>query len=99
MVLDRQLKAILCHHTMLANMVHQMLLEAQTLESRTALLQQVADGGYGPLFETRLVEATASRGAAFGLAAAETLRCHGVHHPERQRMPAELSSRRDNHVS
>jgi LmbE family N-acetylglucosaminyl deacetylase len=98
-VLEQQLKAIFCHRTMLANMVHQMLLEAQTLQSRSAVLQQAADGDYAPLFETLLVEAAANRGAAFGLAAAETLRCHGAHHPEKQRTLAEVNSPRDLHVT
>lgn len=98
-VLEQQLQAILCHRTMLANMVHQMLLEAQTLESRSTLLEQVSHGHYRSLFETLLVEAAIQRGLHFGLLAAETLRCHAVHHPEKQRTLAELTNRRDNHVT
>jgi hypothetical protein len=98
-VLAQQLRAILCHHTMLGNMVHQMLLEAQTLQRRSAILQKAADGDCAPLFETLLVEAASNRGVAFGLAAAETLRCHAAHHPEKQQTLASVISPRDNHVT
>lgn len=98
-VLERQLQAILCHRTMLANIVHQMLLEAETLQSNSLLLQKAANGDVAPLFETLLIEAAASRGAAFGLVAAETLRCHAVHHPQEQRTLTDLSGRSTGHVA
>jgi LmbE family N-acetylglucosaminyl deacetylase len=89
-VLERHLDALLCHRTMLANMVHQMALEADTLGRRSALLDQAAAGDLRPLFETLLAEAAAARGEPFGLRAAETLRCSAVHHPQHLRSIAEL---------
>lgn len=84
-VLARQLDAILCHRTMLGNMVHQMRLEAETLNSRSPLLARAIAGETRPLFETLLVESAAARGAPFKLKAAETLRCHRVIHPGSER--------------
>ena len=90
-VLEQQLRAILCHRTMLANMVHQMVLESQTLDYHSHLVQGASDGDLRPLFETLLVEAAARRGSPFGLVAAETLRCHSVKHPISPRRISELS--------
>jgi LmbE family N-acetylglucosaminyl deacetylase len=90
-VLEQQLRAILCHRTMLANMVHQMVLESQTLDYHSHLVQGASDGDLRPLFETLLVEAAAQRGSPFGLVAAETLRCHSVKHPISPRRISEIS--------
>lgn len=98
-VLERQLQAILCHRTMLANMVHQMELEAKTLETRSPLVEGAAGGDLRPLFETLLVEAAARRGAPFGLPAAETLRCHAVRHPAKPLSISEPASNRGKQTS
>ena len=90
-VLEDQLKAILCHRTMLANMVQQMVLEAETFRHLSPLVQRAANGDLRPLFETLLVEAATRRGSPFGLVAAETLRCHSVNHPVTPRLISELS--------
>jgi LmbE family N-acetylglucosaminyl deacetylase len=84
-VLEQQLKAILCHRTMLANISHQMLLESAALGCPSPLVERAVSGDYRPLFETLLVEAAALRGAPFGLMAAETLRCHAIRIPMQER--------------
>ena len=91
-VLEQQLRAILCHRTMLANMVHQIRLEAETLGKRSSLIDQAVSGDCRPLFETLLVQSVSVRGAPFDLKAAETLRCHAVHHPTRMRILSELTN-------
>jgi LmbE family N-acetylglucosaminyl deacetylase len=89
-VLEQQLLAILCHRTMLANMVQQMMLESETLKHLSPLVRRASTGELCPLFETLLVEAAARRGSPFGLVAAETLRCHSVEHPISPRRISEL---------
>lgn len=91
-VLEQQLRAILCHRTMIANMVHQMELEAQTIGTRSDLICRAAAGDCRPLFETLLVEVATARARPFGLAAAETLRCNAVHHPTK---PGRISDLRN----
>jgi LmbE family N-acetylglucosaminyl deacetylase len=90
-VLEQQLQAILCHRTMLANMVQQMVLESTTFGYLSPLVQRATTGDLRPLFETLLVEAATRRGSPFGLLAAETLRCHSVNHPVTPRRISELS--------
>lgn len=98
-VLERQLEAILCHRTMLANMVHQMKLEAQTSGARSQLLERAMAGDMRPLFETLLVEAASARGAPFGLAAAETLRCSSARMTDKARTIMELTDGQNQHVA
>ncbi len=74
--LDRQLAAILCHPTMLANMVRQFELQAETAGIRSPLLAAAGGGDPQALFEALLRGAAAAKGAPFGLAAAETMRLH-----------------------
>jgi LmbE family N-acetylglucosaminyl deacetylase len=81
MVLAQQLKAILCHHTMLANIARQMALEAETLGAASPLVEAAIAGDFRPLFETLLVTAAGQRAAPFGLKATENLRCHAVRLP------------------
>jgi LmbE family N-acetylglucosaminyl deacetylase len=89
-VLGRQLEAILCHRTMIANMVHQMELEAQTMGTRSELISLASAGDCRPLFETLLVDSAAKRATPFALAAVETLRCNAVRHPTEARTIAEV---------
>ena len=56
---------------MIANMVHQMDLEAQTMGTRPDLVCRAVAGDCRPLFETLLVESAAKRAAPFALGAAE----------------------------
>lgn len=98
-VLERQLKAILYHRTMLENMVHQMKLEAETMNSHSTLVERALAGDHRPLFETLLTDAASARGTAFALTAAETLRCNTVHHPQHARTLAELTDGPKQHVA
>jgi LmbE family N-acetylglucosaminyl deacetylase len=74
-VIDRQMQAVACHATPIANMAHQAALQARTAgwtEDRIAAL--TADPAAA--LTARLRAAAAERGAPFGLAAADWLRCH-----------------------
>jgi len=73
-VLEKQLEAILCHKTPLANMARQMSLQAQTAGIDSALIERAESGEHRPLFESLLRRDAAAKGAPFNLAAAETLR-------------------------
>lgn len=73
-VLDKQLEAILCHQTPLANMARQFTLQARTAGIDTALIARAEAGEHRPLFERLLKRWAAAKGAPFGLAAAERLR-------------------------
>lgn len=98
-VLERQLQAILCHRTMLANIVHQMKLETETMGTPSELVTRALGGDEGPLFETLLADAAAARGAPFELAAAEILRCNAVRHPARSRSIKTVINGRTTHVA
>lgn len=74
--LERQIAAILCHPTMLANIVRQFELQAETAGIAPPLLAAAVEGDPRPLFEALLRGAAAAKGAHFGLAAAETMRLH-----------------------
>ena len=75
-VLDTQLEAILCHKTMLANIVRQFALQAKTAGIASPLIAEAGAGDHRPLFKTLLRRAAAAKGAPFGLAAADAMRLH-----------------------
>lgn len=73
-VLERQLEAILCHKTMLTNIVRQFALQSATAGTRDPLLEAAEKGAHAPLFSSILRRSAAAKGKPFGLAAAEVLR-------------------------
>ena len=75
-VQSRQLQAILCHATPLANIARQFALQARTAGVASDLIARANAGDVQPLVETLFSAAAAARGAPFGLQAADWLRCH-----------------------
>ena len=75
-VRERQLQAILCHATPLANIARQFALQAGTAGVASDLIARADAGDVRPLVETLFLAAAAARGAPFGLDAADWLRCH-----------------------
>jgi hypothetical protein len=74
---DRQIEAALAHETMLANIVRQLALQTETAgRSPPPILAAAQGGAYRPLVERWLRGAAATRGAPFGLEAADWLRLH-----------------------
>lgn len=75
--LDRQIEAALAHGTMIANIVRQFTLQTETAGRRpTPLLAAAQAGAHRPLVERWLRGTASTRGAPFGLAAADWLRLH-----------------------
>lgn len=70
-----QLAALLEHRTMLGNITRQLELQASTAGRTMPHLAAALDGDHRPLFESMLRRSAAAKGAPYGLAAAETLRC------------------------
>jgi LmbE family N-acetylglucosaminyl deacetylase len=76
-VIDRQLAAVLCHRTPIANMARQYALQARTAGLDPERVAAVTDDP-GRAVSHRLRAAAAEKGRPFALAAAEYLRCHAV---------------------
>ena len=74
-VLDLQMAAVACHATPIANMAHQFALQARTAGLPEAMVAAILADPTQALTQ-RLRQAAATKGAPFGLAAAEYLRCH-----------------------
>jgi LmbE family N-acetylglucosaminyl deacetylase len=76
-VIDRQIKAVLCHRTPIANMARQYALQARTAGLDPPRVTAVTDD-IGRAVSDRLRAAAADKGRPFGLVAAEYLRCHAT---------------------
>lgn len=75
-VLDVQANAILCHQTMLANIAHQLVLQAKTAGVSSDAILQATRGDYAALIDYVLVAGASSKGRPFNLAAAEYMRSY-----------------------
>jgi LmbE family N-acetylglucosaminyl deacetylase len=76
-VIDRQMQAVACHATPIANMAAQFALQARTAGRPEAEIAAACADPAGRLVAA-LRRAAAAKGAPFGLAAAEHLRCHAA---------------------
>jgi LmbE family N-acetylglucosaminyl deacetylase len=73
-VLTIQKQAILCHQTMLANIAHQLALQAKTAGVSSSAISRAAQGDYQALIDAMLNASVAEKGRPFNLAAAEHMR-------------------------
>lgn len=74
-VIARKVDAVLCHTTMLANMLHQLSLQARTGGWTLPMVEEArTSGDYRPIFESMLYRRGESVGLHFDVAAAEEFR-------------------------
>jgi LmbE family N-acetylglucosaminyl deacetylase len=74
-VIDRKIEAVLCHSTMLANMLHQQTLQARTGGWRLPLVEEaLTSGNYRELFDSIIRDRALSVGAMNDLEMAEQFR-------------------------
>jgi LmbE family N-acetylglucosaminyl deacetylase len=74
-VIARKVDAVLCHTTMLANMLNQLTLQARTGGWTLPMIEEArASGDYRPIFESMVCRRGESVGLHFDVAAAEEFR-------------------------